>query len=264
MSLHFDAVSLHLHGQPILNDIQLRLAAGEQAALIGPSGAGKSSLLALAATLLPVSSGRLMLLQQPASVRGDALRALRRRIGLAQQQPAIARRQRVATAISAGRLGRMGAWAALRNLLSLRDIAGIASELHAVQLIDKLWQPCAELSGGQLQRVGLARLLYQQPELYLADEPVAALDPMLAAEMLALLCQRARQQGGGLLVSLHHVELARRYFPRLIGLRAGRIVFDLPTAQVSDERLAALYAGEAQAAPGPMPSADELPRAGRC
>ncbi|KMJ54471.1 phosphonate ABC transporter [Vogesella sp. EB] len=245
MSLRFDAASLSLGGSRILQPLSLQLAQGEQVALIGPSGAGKSSLLLLANSCHRPDGGSVQLLgQDPWQLGAPALRRLRSRIGSVYQHPPLPALQRVVTAIGAGQLGQLSTLAALRRLLWPQDVAAIRDALQRVQLGDKLWQRCDRLSGGQRQRVGIARVLYQQPELLLADEPVSALDPRLADDTVALLCADARARGATLLVSLHSVELALAHFPRLIGLRDGRIAFDLPRAEVTPSLLAALYAGE--------------------
>lgn len=253
MSLTLSAASLMLGGQRILHPLSFTLAAGEQVALIGPSGAGKSSLLLLANTRYRPTAGSITLLEQdPWQVSSRARRALRSRIGSIYQQPPLPAMQRVVTAVGAGALGRLSTLAALQRLLWPQDIAAIRQALAQVQLADKLWQRCDQLSGGQRQRVGIARVLYQQADLILADEPVSALDPRLADDTVALLCQHAAQRKATLLVSLHSVELALAHFPRLIGLRDGQIAFDLPREQVTPELLAALYAGEQTIADQPV------------
>lgn len=248
MSLSLVAASLELAGRTILQPLDLQLAQGEQVALIGPSGAGKSSLLLLANTRYRPGSGAIRLLgQDPWQLPRRPLRALRSRIGSIYQHAPLPAMQRVITAVAAGRLGQLSTLAAWRQLLWPQDVAGIAATLDAVQLADKLWQRCDQLSGGQRQRVGIARTLYQQADLILADEPVSALDPRLADDTIALLCREARARQASLLVSLHSVELALAHFPRLIGLREGRILFDLPREAVSEALLAELYAGDTPA-----------------
>ena len=113
--------------------------------------------------------------------------------------------------------------------------------LAAVGLLDKIDQPTAELSGGEQQRVAIARLLVQNPKLILADEPVSALDPVNAQNVLALLTRLVRKQGKTLIASMHSVEYAKTYFDRMIGIKQGKIVFDLQTEQVTQEQLNALY-----------------------
>ncbi|MBK0415335.1 ATP-binding cassette domain-containing protein [Chromobacterium haemolyticum] len=245
MSLEFHDAGLKLDGAVILRGITLRLAAGEQAALIGPSGAGKSSLLLLANTGLRPDAGEVRLLgANPWRLPRRALRALRARIGSVYQTPPLPPRQRVIHAVAAGRLGHSGELAALLRLLWPDDAAGVAAELERLGLSDKLWQRCDQLSGGQRQRVGIARALYQRPELLLADEPVSALDPRLADDTIRLLCEDARARRAALLVSLHSVQLALEHFPRIIGLRDGAIAFDLPREQVDSALLTELYSGD--------------------
>lgn len=266
MSLVFDKVSLALNGTTVLRELSFTLDAGEQVALIGPSGAGKTSLLLLANTLYRPSSGQLRLLEQsPWTQTRNGLRQLRADIGSVYQSPPLPARQRVVNAVTAGRLGRMGLLESLWSLLAPRDAAGVQTALARVDLADKLWARCDTLSGGQLQRVGIARVLYQQPRLLLADEPVAALDPRLAEATVRLLCDDARTRGASLLISLHSVELALAYFPRLIGVRDGKIMFDLPRAEVTQDLLSALYAGEQPAAPSePEPYVPALPKDIQC
>ena len=227
-----------------LEGIDLCAAPGEQLALIGPSGAGKTSLLGLLGTAHAPSGGRVEVLGgEPARLTPGALRRLRTRLGTVHQAPPIPARQRAVTAVLAGRLGRWPAWKALASLFYPQDIAGARTALARVDLADKLFQRCDRLSGGQLQRVGIARVLYQQPELILADEPVSALDPALARATIGLLVDEARSRGATLVASLHAVDLALEHFPRIVGVRAGRIAFDRPAAEVTPQMLDALYAG---------------------
>ena len=246
MSLRLQAVSLaHGNGHVALRDIGLHIAAGEQVAIIGPSGAGKTSLLRLLGTSLRPTGGTLSVLgQDPWQLRARALQQLRARIGLVHQTPPLPPRQRVVTAVLAGKLGQWSLARSLASLLYPSDIAGAEQALARLDLADKLFARCGQLSGGQLQRAGIARVLYQAPQLVLADEPVSAMDPVLAAHTLALLCDDARQRGATLVASLHAVELALAYFPRVIGLREGRIVFDRASPSVTPGELAALYAND--------------------
>ena len=185
-----------------------------------------------------------------------SLRLLRPRIGFIYQSPPLPARQRVVTAVLAGRLGVWPAWKSLASLLYPWDIAGAAQVLSQVQLSDKLFDRCDQLSGGQLQRVGMARVLYQQADLVLADEPVSALDPGLALAMLQVLQQDASARGATLITSLHAVDLALGCFPRIVGLRDGEIAFDLPAQEVTQAMLNDLFANEAtQAKDGDMSDA---------
>ncbi|WP_194150453.1 phosphonate ABC transporter ATP-binding protein [Stutzerimonas nosocomialis] len=250
----------HANGQPALRDIDLAVSAGERVAIIGPSGAGKTTLLRVLATSLRPDRGRLELLDsEPWSLRASARQKLRTRIGLIHQAPPLPPRQRVVTAVLAGRLG---SWSLLRSLASLvypLDRDGAADALGRLDLADKLYQRCDQLSGGQLQRVGIARALYQQPALILADEPVSAMDPVLAAYTLVVLNQEAQRRGATLLASLHAVDLALAHFPRVVGVRDGRILFDKPADEVAREELDRLYANDQlDAAPVIAPAAAPL------
>lgn len=233
-----------------LDSLDLQVRRGERIAVIGPSGAGKTTLLRLLATHLRPTSGSLEVLgERPWQVGNRARQRLRTRIALIHQAPPLPARQRVVTAVLAGRLGR---WSLARSLLSLihpLDAAGAEQALARLDLADRLYQRCGQLSGGQLQRVGIARALYQQPDLILADEPVSALDPVLASHTLGVLIDAARQCNATLLASLHAVDLALEHFPRVIGLRDGRILFDRPAEAVSQDDLTALYANDQLPAP---------------
>ena len=253
MSFELQGVGLtHAGGGIALRGVTLAARQGEAIALIGPSGAGKTTLLSVIGTALGPSQGRRSVLgdEVPASSAG-APRLLRARIGTVHQAPPIPPRQRVVTAVLAGRLGRWPAWKALASLLYPQDTAGAREALARVQLADKLFARCDQLSGGQLQRVGIARVLYQQAELILADEPVAALDPALALSTVQLLVHEAAARGATLVASLHAVDLALACFARIVGIRDGAIAFDLPAAEVTQEHLRALYGPEH---PGDDPS----------
>ncbi len=215
VSLSLDGVDLvHADGQRALADIRLRLAAGERVALIGPSGAGKTSLLRVLASQWRPSAGRVELLgEEPWALSAAARQRLRARIGLVHQAPPLPPRQRVVSAVLAGRLGQWPLWKSLVSLVYPLDRAGAHDALQRLDLGDKLFQRCDQLSGGQLQRVGIARVLYQRAELILADEPVSAMDPVLAGHTLALLNREAAARGSTLLASLHAVDLALQHFP---------------------------------------------------
>lgn len=263
MSFVLDDVGLtHANGFVALSGIRLSAAQGESIALIGPSGAGKTSLLTAIGTAHLPSSGRMQVLGQalPTAPSARQLKALRSLIGTVHQSAPIALRQRVVTAVLAGRLGQWPLWKALASLAYPQDIAGARDALARVQLEAKIFARCDQLSGGQLQRVGIARVLYQQARLILADEPVSALDPALSLATVQLLVQEAAARQATLVASLHAVDLALSCFARIVGIRDGRIAFDLPAAQVSQAQLQALYAhadGSAAALPtlGSMGSA---------
>ena len=252
-------------GQIALRGLDLQVAQGERVAIIGPSGAGKTTLLRLLATSLKSDQGDLELLgKRPWTLSAGARQRLRSQIGLIHQAPPLPPRQRVVTAVLAGRLGR---WSLAKSLLSLLyplDRQGAAEALGRLDLADKLYMRCDQLSGGQLQRVGIARVLYQAPDLILADEPVSAMDPVLASHTLGVLGREAQRRNATLLASLHAVELALEHFPRIIGVRDGCVLFDKPATAIGHDELTALYANEqlehAPSSPAAPPPQLNIPR----
>lgn len=245
MSFSLQSVGLtHSNGHVALADITLHAQQGESIALIGPSGAGKTTLLNTLGTAFKPSTGTMTVLGQQPHLSAHALRSLRARIGTVHQAAPIPARQRVVTAVLAGKLGQWPVWKSLASLVYPQDIAGARYALERVHLADKLFVRSDQLSGGQLQRVSIARVLYQEAQLILADEPVSALDPTLALDTVQLLVQEAKARNATVVASLHAVDLARSCFERLVGIRDGRIAFDLPAHAVTDAQLQALYAAE--------------------
>jgi len=250
---------------PALQGLSLRVAAGEHVAVIGPSGAGKTTLLQLMACAMPPSAGRVQLDgASPWSLPRADLQRLRARLLLAPQVPPLPPRQRVVTAVLAARLPAMGLWASLRSLLRPSDIPAAFAALERFDLGDKLFERVDRLSGGERQRVGLARALLAPATAWLVDEPLSALDPTRARQAIHTLIGGAREHRATLVATLHQVDVALAHFPRIVGLRDGQLAFDLPAAEVSSERLAALYdqfEHELQGAPAspPTPMAAPLP-----
>lgn len=223
-----------------LDGVDLTVHTGERVALLGASGAGKSTLLSMLNGSLPASEGVLEVFGQVlADLAPSALRRLQCRIGTVSQNLDLIEQVRVLHNVSAGRLGTWGAPRALLSLMRSRPDDEVRSALHSVGMGWAVHERTERLSGGERQRVAIARLLVQQPDLILADEPVSSLDPARAAETLKLL--RAPARGATLIISLHQPELARQHCTRAIGLREGRLVFDVPTAEMDDALLAGLY-----------------------
>ena len=249
---------------PALQRLDLAVAPGEQVAVIGPSGAGKTSLLRVLACALPPDAGRLALDgAAPWDLSRRALQRLRGRLFLAPQVPPLPPRQRVVTAVLAGALPSMGLWASLRSLAYPSDLGGAFAALQRFDLADKLFERVDRLSGGERQRVGLARALLAPATLWLIDEPLSALDPSRARQAMDTLVGAAAERRITLVATLHQVDMALAYFARIVGLRDGALVFDLPTAEVTPDLLAWLYAQREQELHGAVPvSADEAELAG--
>ncbi len=228
---------------PALLPLDLHIAAGEQVAVIGASGAGKTTLLQVLALALAPSAGRLLMDgQSPWALPRRALQRLRGRLFMAPQMPPLPPRQRVVTAVLAGRLPAMSLWASLRSLFYPIDIPAAYAALEQFDLADKLFERVDRLSGGERQRVGLARALVAPARLWLIDEPLSALDPTRARQAMQTLVSSARERGVTLVATLHQVDMALAHFPRIVGLREGRLMFDLPAAEVTRDRLERLYA----------------------
>jgi phosphonate transport system ATP-binding protein len=241
-----------------LRALSLRIAAGEQVAVIGPSGAGKTTFLhALACALKP--EGTLSLGDQNPWLLGrGALQNLRGRLCLAPQVPPLPPRQRVVTATLAGALPRMGLLTSLKSLFYPQNIPAAHAALAQFDVAEKIFERVDRLSGGERQRVGLARMLVSDAQLWLVDEPLSALDPARATQALDALVQGAKDKGATLVCSLHQVERATAIFPRVIGLRDGQLAFDLPSGEVTKAHLAALYAQHEHELTEPAPNLVEL------
>lgn len=210
-----------------LDGVSLDVGPGEKVALVGPSGSGKTTLLRTINGLVPVSSGSVVV--SGVSVQethGRALRALRARIGMIAQHHDLVDRLRVHQNVMAGALGRWSAARALRYLVIplSTELDDARTALSRVGIPEKLHSHTSDLSGGERQRVAIARALVQNPAVILADEPVASLDLDLAMQILELLCALARESGVALVCSLHQLDLAERYFDRIVRVEHGHLV----------------------------------------
>ena len=241
--VELDGVVVRYGPVTALAGVGLRVDAGERVAVLGPSGAGKSTLLAVLGGRVRPAAGAARLLGHPAdALRGRAGRALRRRIGTVHQDFALTDSLRVVHNVNAGQLGRWSTARALRSLVAPADRDRALDVLDRVGIADKIDTPTGELSGGQRQRVAIARLLIQDPDLVLADEPAASLDPELGRLAVSLLCDVAATPDRALVVSLHDPDLAAAHCTRAVGLREGRVRFDVPAGQLAAAELADLYA----------------------
>lgn len=230
-----------------LADANLVVNPGESLALVGPSGAGKTTLLRLLnASQKPTTGSVCVDYRRLDELTPAELRGVRARIGFVHQDLALVPSLRVVSNVIAGCMGRMGFWASARAMTFPRraHVERAAAILERVGIGEKLYQRVDSLSGGQRQRVALARALYQEPSALLLDEPVSSVDPARAKDVVELVTEISRERGITLLVSLHDIELARAFFPRLVGQRGGRIVFDRATGEIAPIDLKALYALE--------------------
>lgn len=228
-----------------LSGVTLQVHPGEQIALLGQSGAGKTTLFRLLnATLRPSAGSVFFDGHDTACLSGSGLRAMRKRVGTIYQQHNLVPSLSALQNTLCGALGRMSLLATLRGVLQPTK-ADSELALHALELVglsDKREARAAELSGGQQQRLAVARVLMQSPDVILADEPTASLDPELAEAMTSLLSGLVRDTRKTLIMAVHKVDLATRHFPRVVGLRAGGLSFDVPPSEVRGELLNTLYA----------------------
>ncbi|MFJ6676973.1 phosphonate ABC transporter ATP-binding protein [Actinosynnema sp. NPDC091369] len=236
------AASVRLGGADVLSDIDLEIGAGERVALIGPSGAGKTSLIRLLNGTVAATRGRVRALgcdYRAASTR--KVRAARRRIGTVHQHFDLVAQLRAVHNVNAGKLGTWPFWKAALSLVRPFEVAGAEAALRRVGIGDKLRERTGDLSGGEQQRVAIARVLAQEPEVILADEPIASLDPARGREVVDLLFAIAAETGTTLVASLHDLDLALGRFDRVVGLRSGRVVVDAKPADVRDADVARLF-----------------------
>lgn len=229
-----------------LEGVSMIIRADERLALVGPSGSGKTTLLRLLNGMLFPTSGRILFEgEEVSAMTAGRLRAMRATIGAVHQQLDLVPPLRAYENVLAGMVG---TWAVGKALWSRwvpprRDLERARGLLTALAMGDKWRAVTRSLSGGEQQRVAIARLLMQDPPTMLLDEPLSALDPGLSEEIVRRLVQVQAEASRTLVASMHDVVLARRYFPRLVGLRRGRILFDLPTSEVSEDLLRQLYEG---------------------
>ncbi len=225
---------------PAVSDVDLDIHPGERVAFVGASGAGKSTLLALLNGSLSPTEGTVEVFGSDINqLTGARLRRVQRRIGAIHQDLALIEQVRVLHNVNAGRLGQMGTFRGLTSLVWPGSPAPAKEYLDRVDLGWALHECTERLSGGERQRVAIARLLAQSPEIVVADEPVSSLDPVRARNVLELLTTWPTVSA--LVVSLHQPALARTHCTRVVGLRAGRIVLDVPAAEATDDALQEIY-----------------------
>mgnify|MGYP001443662652 CR=1 FL=1 len=234
-------------GTQALTDVSFEVPKGQFVAVIGLSGSGKSTLLRCVNRGVEPSSGSIIWhgLDITQATRDD-LRMIRRRIGMVFQHFNLVQRSTVLTNVLTGRLGYVNPALSLINRFPKHDIDAAMRQLERVGIADKAHMRADELSGGQQQRVGIARAMIQDPEMILADEPVASLDPVLAHSIMQYLETINKEDGMTVLCSLHFLDLVHRYASRVVALNEGRLVFDGLPSQIDDEKFKEIYGREAE------------------
>ena len=242
--IEFEDVSLHIGDARLLDQISLSIPRGQRVALIGPSGAGKTTMLRLISGITWPTTGTLHVAgQRTGTLSGKALRQFRRQVGFLHQHNNLIPQLRVAHNVL---MGKLGDWSWLQSLWSLlrpREVGLARAALDRVELADRLWALPDELSGGEQQRVALARLLVQEPRIVLADEPVSALDIRLGRAVIQQLFRLVAEEHT-LVVSLHSLSLLGEGFDRVLAMRDGRVLHDGPPESLSKTLLQAVYGAE--------------------
>ena len=237
-----NATVVYPGGLKALDGLSLTIEDGEFVVVVGLSGAGKSTMLRAINGLVPITDGSITVDGQ--EVRGASsaeLRALRSNIGMIFQTFNLVNRATVINNVLMGRLAQVPRWRSLLGLWPASDKELALQALERVDIVEKAYIRASNLSGGQQQRVGIARALAQDPNVLLADEPVASLDPVTSHMVMRDLQRINRELKITTLINLHFLDLARDYGRRLIGLRAGQLVYDGDIAEVSDDKFRDIY-----------------------
>lgn len=232
-------------GDVALHDIDLVVPEGQVMALIGPSGAGKSTLIRCINRLVEPTSGKIWLRDvELTQLKSRALRSQRRRIGMIFQEYALVERLSVMENVLSGRLGYVGFWQSWLRRFPQPVVDEAFRLLQRVGLSEFVDKRADALSGGQRQRVGIARALLQNPDLLLVDEPTASLDPKTARQIMHLITELAQERGLAVIVNIHDVPLAQAFAQRIVGLRAGAMVYDGTPDGLTPAVLGDIYGAE--------------------
>lgn len=245
----FDHVSkTYPNGYQALKDINLTIEQGEFVAIIGLSGAGKSTLIRTINRMHDITDGTLTVDGvNVMELKGARLRQFRRNIGMIFQSFNLVTRTTVIKNVLTSRVPELPFWRALLGAYPKKDKLEALEALDKVGILDKAFVRADQLSGGQQQRVALARTLAQNPKIILADEPVASLDPVTAKQVMDDFRRINREMNISVLINIHHVDLALQYADRVIGIKAGEVVYDGPASEVNEVVLAEVYGGQFEA-----------------
>lgn len=234
------------NGTKGLKNINLKIEQGEFLAIIGLSGAGKSTLIRTINRMIDITEGELIVDGvNVMSLRGPELRRYRRKVGMIFQSFNLVNRSSVLKNVLASDVPDMPWYKTLLGMYTKEQKIKALEALDKVNILEKAYNRCDELSGGQQQRVALARTLNQNPSIILADEPVASLDPIIADVVMSDFARINKELNISILLNIHHVDLALKYATRVLGIRAGEIVYDGPTSEVTQEILDMVYNGKA-------------------
>jgi phosphonate transport system ATP-binding protein len=240
-----DLTKRYRTGDLALRNVSLTIDAGQVVALIGPSGAGKSSLIRCINRLIEPTSGRIFLGEtEITGLSRRRLRPVRRRIGMIFQEFALVERLTVMENVLSGRLGYVPFWRSFLRRFPPADVDAAFALLDRVGLGEFVDKRADALSGGQRQRVGIARALAQDPRLLLVDEPTASLDPKTARQIMRLICEICEERRLPAIINSHDVRLAAMFVRRVVGLKAGEVVFDGGTNALDAEVLTRIYGAE--------------------
>ncbi|MDO1605724.1 phosphonate ABC transporter ATP-binding protein [Lactobacillus sp. YT155] len=240
-----DVSKIYSNGTLGLKDVNLTVDPGEFVVIVGLSGAGKSTLLRSINQLQTISEGDVLIDGQSiVKARGKSLRELRRSIGMIFQNFNLVKQSSVQRNVLSGRVGYYSTFKSVFGLFSKEDKQNAVDALKRVSLAEKIYTRADQLSGGQQQRVAIARTLIQNPKIILADEPIASLDPLTTKLVLDDLKSINEELGITVMVNLHSKELAKKYATRIIGLRAGELIYDKKINEVSEVDLDQIYNGE--------------------
>ena len=240
-------------GDEALRGVSLTVGNDEVVFVIGPSGAGKSTLIRCINRLVEPDAGSITLDGIEITTLPPAdLRRARRRMGMIFQEFNLVERLTVMENVLSGRLGYVGLWQAWRRRFPPADVAMAFATLRRVGLDGMENKRADALSGGQRQRVGIARALVQRPKILLVDEPTSSLDPKTSEAVMALITELADEERIPALINIHDVPLARRFARRIIGLSAGRVVFEGPPAALDRAALGVIYGGAGEELEGAL------------
>ncbi|MBR3839738.1 MAG: phosphonate ABC transporter ATP-binding protein [Erysipelotrichales bacterium] len=240
-----NVTKIYPNGVVGLKNVDLKIEQGEFVAIIGLSGAGKSTLIRTINRMHDISEGTLTVDGTDVmTLKGKELRRFRRKIGMIFQSFNLVTRSTVINNVLTSMVPDMPWYKTLLGIFSKEQKIAALEAIDKVGILDKAYTRCDQLSGGQQQRVALARTLNQNPSIILADEPVAALDPITARLVMGDFKRINKEMNISILINIHHVDLALEYADRVVGIRAGEIVYDGPASEVTQEILDEVYNGK--------------------